>query len=78
MHCGLRRPQLRAVRPANPAGKCPFSGIAITPATVASRRHARTGGQRKMSGRLYGCVRVSIGSDADAYNLETQHRVLAD
>ena len=31
-----------------------------------------------MSGKLFGYARVSIASDADAYNLETQHKVLAD
>ena len=31
-----------------------------------------------MSGRLYGYARVSLPSDADANNVETQRRVLAD
>ena len=31
-----------------------------------------------MSGKLFGYARVSVASDADANNLETQHRVLAD
>ena len=31
-----------------------------------------------MSGRLFGYARVSVASDADANNLETQRRVLAD
>ena len=31
-----------------------------------------------MSGRLHGYARVSVASDADANNMETQHRVLAD
>ena len=31
-----------------------------------------------MNGRLYGYARVSVASDADANNLETQRRVLAD
>ena len=31
-----------------------------------------------MSGRLFGYVRVSVASDADANNLENQRRVLAD
>ena len=44
--------------------------IAITLPAAASRRHARTGGQRKMSGRLYGYARVSVASDAN--NLEIQ------
>ena len=52
--------------------------IARTPPTVASRRHARTGGQRKMIGRLYGYARMSVATDADANNLEKQRRVLAD
>ena len=52
--------------------------IARTSPAVGSRRHAITGGQRKMSGRLYGYARVSVASDADANNLETQRRVLAD
>ena len=45
---------------------------------VASRRHARTGGQRKMSWKPYGDARVSVASDADANNLENQRCVLAD
>ena len=52
--------------------------IARTLPAVAPGRHARTGGHRKMSGRLYGYARVSMASDADANNLETQRRVLAD
>ena len=31
-----------------------------------------------MSGKLFGYVRVSVASDADANNLENQRRVLAD
>ena len=31
-----------------------------------------------MSGRFYGYARVSVASDADTNNLETQRRVLAD
>ena len=31
-----------------------------------------------MSGKLYGYACVSVASDADANNLETQRRVLAD
>ena len=31
-----------------------------------------------MNGRLFGYARVSVASDADANNLETQHRVLVD
>ena len=31
-----------------------------------------------MSGKLFGYVRVSVAHDADANNLETQRRVLAD
>ena len=49
----------------------------ILPAVLGCR-HARTGGHRKMSGRLFGYVRVSVVSDADANNLENQRRVLAD
>ena len=52
--------------------------IARTLPTAASCRHARTGGQRNKSRRLYGYARVSVASDADANNLETQRRVLAD
>ena len=70
--------QVRAVRPANPVIKGQNLSIARTLPTVVSRRHARTGGQRKMSGRLFGYARVSVASDADANNLETQRRVLAD
>ena len=44
--------------------------IARTPPTVASRRRARTGGQLKTSGRLFGYARVSVASDADANNSE--------
>ena len=52
--------------------------IARTSPAVGSRRHARTWGQRKMSGKLFGYARVSVASDADANNLETRRRVLAD
>ena len=52
--------------------------IARTPATVASRRHAITGGQRKMSGNPHGNARVSVASEAEANNLENQRRVLDD
>ena len=52
--------------------------IARTLPAVASRRHARTGGQRKMSGKLFGYARVSVASDADSNNLENQRRVLVD
>ena len=31
-----------------------------------------------MSGRLFGYARVSVASNADANNLSTQRRVLAD
>ena len=31
-----------------------------------------------MSGRLFGCARMSVASDAYVNNLETQRRVLAD
>ena len=63
---------------ANPARKGTLSSIARTPPAVASRRYARTGGQRKTSGKLHVCARVSVASNADANNLSTQHRVLAD
>ena len=46
--------------------------------TVALCRHARTGGHRKKSEKLFGYARVSVASDADANNLEKQRRVLAD
>ena len=59
-----------------PCQKGTLSSIAKTPPAVTSRHHARTGGQRKMSGRLFGYARVSVASDTDANNLETQHRVL--
>ena len=45
---------------------------------VVRRTHARTGGHRKMSGKLFGYARVPVASDTDANNLETQRRVLAD
>ena len=63
---------------ANPARKGALSSIARTPPAVASRRYARTGGQRKTSGKLHVCARVSVASNADANNLSTQRRVLAD
>ncbi len=63
---------------ANPARKGTLSSIARTPPAVASRRYARTGGQRKTSGKLHVCARVSVASNADANNLSTQRRVLAD
>ena len=52
--------------------------IAITPPTVVSRGHARTGGHLKKSGKLHGYARVRVFSDADANNLENQRRVLPD
>ena len=63
---------------ANPARKGTLSSIARTPPAVASRRYAKTGGQRKTSGKLHVCARVSVASNADANNLSTQRRVLAD
>ena len=63
---------------ANPARKGTLSSIARTPPAVASRRYARTGGQRKTSGKLHVCTRVSVASNADTNNLSTQRRVLAD
>ena len=42
----------------NPARKGTLSSIARTPPAVASRRYARTGGQRKTSGKLHVCARV--------------------
>ena len=39
---------------------------------------ARIGGQREMSGRLFGYARVSVAREVDANNLESQRRVLAD
>ena len=68
--------------PGRPPGQSCRKGtlvsIARTMPAVATRRHARTGGQRKMSGRLFGYARVSVASNADANNLSTQRRVLAD
>ena len=52
--------------------------IAITLPAAASRRRAMTGGQRKMSGKLFGYARVSVASDADANNLHTHRWVPAD
>ena len=69
-YCGLHRPQLRPG--GQPCRKGTLSSIAITPPTVESRRRARTGGQLKMIGRLYGYARVSGASGADANNLEIQ------
>ena len=61
-----------------PCRKGTLSSIARTPSAVGSRRHATTGGQRSMTGKLLGYARVSVSSDADANNLENQRRVLAD
>ena len=61
-----------------PCRKGTFSCIARTLSTVVSRCHARTGGQRKVSGKLFGDARVSVASDADANNSENQRRVLVD
>ena len=47
-------------------------------AAVVGRRHVRTGGQREMSGRLFGYARVSVAREADTNNLENQRLVLAD
>ena len=61
-----------------PCRKGTNMSIARTLPAVASCRHARTGGQRNMSERLFGYARVSVASDADANNLENQRRVLVD
>ena len=52
--------------------------IARTQPIVASRHHARTGGQRGMIWKPYGDARVWVASDADVNNLETQRSLLAD
>ena len=39
-------------------------------------RYARTRGQQRVTGRLFGYARVSVASDADANNLENQRRLL--
>ena len=63
---------------AKPCRKGTFSSIARIALDVGSRRHARTGGQRKVCWKPYGHARVSVVSGADANNLENQRRVLAD
>ena len=63
---------------ATPCRKGTLSSIAITLPAAASRRRAMTGGQRKMSGKLFGYARVSMASDADAKNLHTHRWVPAD
>ena len=50
--------------------------IARTSPAVESCPHARAGGQRKVSGKLFGYARVSVASDSN--NLENQRRVLVD
>ena len=52
--------------------------IAIILVVVASRQYAKTGGQRKMRGNLFGYASASVAGDADASNLENQRRVLAE
>ena len=49
--------------------------IAIILVAVASRQYAKTGGQRKMRGKLFGYASTSV---ADTSNLENQRRVLAE
>ena len=61
-----------------PCRKGTLSSITITPPAVASRHHARTGGQRKMSGKPHRYTRASVAGDADANNLENQRWVLTD
>ena len=67
----------RASPVSEPCQKGTNLSIARTTTEVISYSHARTGGHRKMSGRLFGYVRVSVANDADANNLENQRRVLA-
>ena len=52
--------------------------IARTMPTAVSRRHARTGGWRKMSGKLHEYARVSVARGVDANDLPSQGWVLAD
>ena len=52
--------------------------IAIILVAVASRQYAKTGGQRKMRGKLFGYASTSVAGDADASNLKNQRRVLAE
>ena len=59
-----------------PCQKGTHLSIARTPPAVASPRYARTGDQRKVSGKLFGYARVLVASDSN--DLETQRRVLAD
>ena len=52
--------------------------IARTAPAVASRCYAITRGERKTSGKLHEYAHVWVARDADANNLETRRRVLAD
>ena len=63
--------------PGHPCRKGTFSSTARIAPEVGSRRPARTGCQRKMSGRLFGYACVSVASDADANSLESERWVLA-
>ena len=66
--------------PGQPSGQPCRKGtnvsIARTSPAVESCPHARAGGQRKVSGKLFGYARVLVASDSN--DLETQRRVLAD
>ena len=64
---------------ANPARKLfprvgTLSSIARTPPAVASRRYARTGGQRKTSGKLHVCARVSVASGLSSRRFHQRRR----
>ena len=64
--------------PGQPCRKGTISSIVRIAQDVGSRRHARTGGLRKMNCKPYGDARGSVVSDVYANNPETKRRALSD
>ena len=62
----------------DPCRKGTNVSIVIKPLTVASLQYVKTGGQRRMRGKLFGYARTSVASYPDANNPENQYRVLAE
>ena len=75
-YCGLHRPQLRPGGPTLPKGDAfqHSQNSAHRSITLPCQNRGPAKDERK----TYGYARVSVASDADANNLETQRRVLAD
>ena len=63
---------------ANPARKGTLSSIARTPPAVASRRYARTGGQRLVAGRTLGALRPGLPAGAGPPRRQARPLLLDD